>query len=279
VLRKIALGCLALGLVIVVTSRPAAAFDNASLHGWYAFRFGGVMGGNAVVGSGVLRFFLDAAGQPKVAGRASWHGFTFLSSCQGTVRDGLYGVQMDGTAFMSANFFPDCGTSGEVMNFHLVIVNDGNGFEMMSIANGGRLWGTATRRGAGPHAAADLAGSFGFQAVSIEPSFEQILQGVLVLDGAGLLIGGRVQVLHGGVTRRECVGNVMLQGNSTYSVNPNGTGTLALAIQYDDPNVCAGSDLWFLSIAIFRGGRGFEIASIAQGRLFGRATRQEPVEP
>jgi hypothetical protein len=275
-LRKLTLGCLALGLIIAAT-RPAAAFDKTSLHGWYAFSFGGVMGGNAVVGSGVLRFFLDAAGNAKVTGRASLHGFTFLSTCQGSIQDGIYTVEADGTAFMSANFFPDCGTSGEVMNFHLVIVNDGNGFEMMSIANGGRLWGTATRRGAGPYTAADLAGSFGFQAVSLEPQFEQILQGVLVLDGNGLLTG-RFRVLHTGPVRRECTGSVVPLG-STYTVNPNGTGTMALGIQYDDPNVCAGGDLWFLSLAIFRGGRGFEMASTSQGRVFGRATRQDPVAP
>lgn len=275
-LRKLVLGCVAVGLMTAATIRPAAAFDNASLHGWYAFRFEGTTGGDAVVGSGVLRFFLDAAGAPKLSGRATLHGFRFLSSCQGAVQDGIYSVNADGSAFMSSNFFPDCGGSGEVMNFHLVIVNDGNGFEMMSIVNGGRLWGTATRRGAGPYTATDLAGSFGFQAVSLEPQFEQILQGVLVLDGAGLLTG-RVQVLHTGPNRLECFGNVVPLA-STYTVNQNGTGTMALGIQYD-PGTCAGSDLWFLSIAIFRGGRGFEIASSAQGRVSGRATRQEPVEP
>jgi hypothetical protein len=275
-LRKLVLGCLALGLMLVAPSRSAVAFDETSLHGWYAFSFSGMSGGNAVVGSGILRFFLDAAGDPTVAGRATLHGFRFVNSCQGSLQSGLYTVEPDGTAFMSANFFPDCGGSGEVMNFHLVILNDGNGFEMMSIVNGGRLWGTATRRGAGPYTVADLAGSFGFQAVSVEPQFEQILQGVLVLDGAGLLTG-RVRVLHTGPNRLECIGTVVPLA-STYSVNANGTGTLALGISYD-PTTCAGSDLWFLSIAIFRGGRGFEMASSSQGRVAGRATRQAPVEP
>jgi hypothetical protein len=275
-LRALTLGVLAIGLVTTAAIQPAVAFDNSTLHGWYAFRFAGMTGGQAVVGSGILRFFLDGAGAPKVAGRATLHGFSFVSSCQGAVQDGIYSVNADGTAFMASNFFPDCGGSGEVMNFHLVVVNDGNGFEMMSIANGGRLWGTATRRGAGPHTAADLAGSFGFQAVSLEPQFEQILQGVLVLDGAGLLTG-RVRVLHTGPSRLECTGNVVPLA-STYTVNPNGTGTMALGIQYD-PATCAGSDLWFLSLAIFRGGRGFEIASSSQGRVSGTATRQTPVAP
>jgi len=59
-------------------------------------------------------------------------------------------------------------------------------------------------------------------------------------------------------------------------VNADGTGSLALGIRYD---TCAGSDLWFPSIAIVRSGRAFEIASSAQGLVSGRATRQEPLEP
>ena len=273
-LQKLVLGCLAVGLMAAGTIRPAAAFDNTSIHGWYAFSFAGETGGNAVVGSGVMRFFLDAAGAPKMSGRATLHGYVPGPGCPGSLQAGLYQVNADGTGFMSSNFIPDCVAPGQVMNFHFVIVNDGNGFEMMSIANGGRLWGTGTRRGGGPHTAADLAGSFGFQAVSLEPNFEQILQGVLLLDGNGLLTGS-VRVLHTGPVRLECVGTVIA---STYTVNANGTGTMALGIQYD-PATCAGTDLWFLSIAIFRGGRGFEIASSSQGRVFGRATRQEPIAP
>jgi hypothetical protein len=273
-LRKLALALLAIGFVATMMAPPVAAFDKTSLHDWYAFRFSGMTGGNAVVGSGVMQFFLDAGGSPKMVGRATLHGYNPGGGCPGSIQAGLYTVNADGSGFVASNFIPDCGQPGQVLNFD--IVNDGNGFEMMSTVNGGRLWGTATQRGAGPHTAAELAGSFGFQAVSLEPQFEQILQGVLALDGAGLLTG-RVRVLHTGPVRLECIGNVVPL-SSTYSVNADGTGALALGIRYD-PNTCAGSDLWFLSLAVLRNGRGFEIASSAQGRVSGTAPRQGPLEP
>jgi hypothetical protein len=275
-LKKLALGLFAVGFLSTLTARPTAAFDKTSLSDWYAFRFSGVTGGSAVVGSGVMRFFLDAAGDPKMTGRATLHGYNPGGGCPGSIQAGLYTINADGTGFVSSNFIPDCGQPGQVLNFDIVIARDGSGFEMMSTVNGGRLWGTATRRGAGPYTAGDLAGSFGFQAVSLEPQFEQVLQGVLVLDGARLLTG-RVRVLHMGPGRLDCVGNVVPL-SSTYSVNADGTGALALGIQYD-PSTCAGSDLWFLSIALFRDGHGFEIASSAQGRVSGTATRQLPSGP
>ena len=97
---------------------------------------------------------------------------------------------------------------------------------------------------------------------------------MLALDGAGLLTG-RVTVHRANVG--TCPGNVVPL-SSTYTLNANGTGTLALGIAYD-PGTCAGSDLWFLSIAVFRSGRGFEMASSAQGLVSGTATRQEGIGP
>jgi hypothetical protein len=272
-LRMLGVGLLVIGLLTVPAISPAVAYDNTTLHGWYAFRLSGVENvgtGRTVVGSGVLRFTINAAGQARVTGRATLKGF-IAGDCSGNV-SGPYVVNPDGTGSIFTGFFPDCPQSPTTLNFNIAVVNGGNGFEMVANAND-FLWGTATRRGPGPYGPADLAGSFGFRVVSLEPSFEEVLSGVMTLDGTGLLTRGRVTVLRSGF--QLCPGSV-IPLSSTYTLNADGTGTLALGIQYD---TCAGTDLWFLSIAVFRSGRGFEMASSAQGLVSGTATRQEPLEP
>jgi hypothetical protein len=268
--HALAWACFVIGLLNLTAAPPVSAYDNTTLHDWYAFRFSGVEGGKTVVGSGIMRFYIDAQNTARLEGRATLHGYS-VGSCTGTIEFGLYKVNADGTGFFASNFKPDCaGQSGTVLNFDIVVVNSGNGFEMLSTVNGGRRWGTATRQSPGPFAAADMAGTFGFRVVSHESQFEQVLLGVLVLDGAGGLTGN-VTIHRANVG--TCTGSVIPLA-STYGVNANGTGTLALGVRYDSP--CSGTDLWFLSVAVVRPGRAFEMASSAQGLVSGTATRQEP---
>ena len=106
-LRKLAFGLFAIGVLTPVMAQPTAAFDTTSLSDWYAFRFSGMTGGNAVVGGGVMRFLLDVAGDPKMTGRATLHGYNPGGGCPGSIQAGLYTINADGTGFVSSDFIPD----------------------------------------------------------------------------------------------------------------------------------------------------------------------------
>lgn len=252
---------LALVLVVAGHAGPAQAFTTADFKGWYAFGFEGLENGDRVVSTGVMR--LDGVGA--VTGRASMRR-DGGGECTFTIRSSTYSINADGTGFFALGFFGDAGCFSLAIHFASA-ARSVQAFEFSSAQ--GTFSGRATRRGAGPFSTAGLAGTYAFRLSGPEGFTQTVATGVMTLDGAGAVTGRATFKKEGG---GPCIGDIR---SSTYGVNADGTGFMALGFFAD---VCFGEAVP-LSIAIFRNGRGFELASTSNALYSGTARLQVPPPP
>ncbi|GEM_PF-4350778 len=255
--------CLALILVLTGHVGSALAFTAADFKGWYAFGFEGLEDGKRIVSTGVMR--LDGIGA--VTGRASLlrdEG----GGCNGTIRNSTYSVNPDGTGLFQLGFFADapCNTSMVIaLNTAARSVQE---FEFSS--GQGTFSGRATRRGAGPHNTAELVGTYAFRLAGVDGFTPTVASGVMTLDGSGTVTGRAT-------FKKESGGAISGDiRNSTYGVNADGTGFMALGFF---PDIGFGLEALPLSIAVFASGRGFEFASNANALYAGTAWLQVPPAP
>jgi hypothetical protein len=254
---------LALAVVAaLVLTGPVArvdAFTAADFKGWYAFGLEGLDNGERIAATGVMR--LDGVGA--VTGRGS------IGACEGTIRDSTYRINADGTGFFALGLFPDppC-TASRALHFASAARTVGH-VEFSSTQ--GTYSGRATRRGSGPFTIAGLAGTYMFQLSGPEGFNQTVATDVITLDGAGAVTGRATFKKEG---RGPCEGEIRA---STYGVSANGTGFMALGFF---PDVCTlSAEAVLVSIAVFRNGRGFELASTFNARYAGTARLQVPPAP
>jgi hypothetical protein len=250
---------LALVVVFAGYAGPALAFTTADFKGWYAFGFEGLESGLRIVSTGVMR--LDGVGA--VTGRASLRKDEG-GPIQGRIANSTYSVNADGTGLFLLGFFPDEPNIPSMVIHLNTAASSVNEFEFSSAF--GTFSGRATRRGPGPFTRADLTGTYAFRLSGLDGFTPTVASGVMTFDGIGMVTGRATFKKEGG---GSCVGDIR---SSTYGVNPDGTGFLALGFFAD---VCF-SEAVPLSIAVFRSGRGFELASSSGGLYSGTATLQVP---
>lgn len=237
---------------------PALAFTTSDFKGWYAFGFEGLENGERIVSTGVMR--LDGVGA--VTGRASVRR-DGGGDIQGAIRNSTYSVNADGTGLFELGFFPD-GPSNSMVIFLLTAARSVNEFEFSS--GQGTFSGRATRRGPGPFTTADLTGTYAFRLSGVDGFTPTVASGVMTFDGIGTVTGRATFKKEGG---GPCSGDIR---SSTYGVNADGTGFLSLGFF---PDVCF-AEAVPLSIAVFRSGRGFELASSSNSLYSGTAVLQVP---
>jgi hypothetical protein len=252
---------LALVVVFAGYAGPALAFTTADFKGWYAFGFEGLENGERIVSTGVMR--LDGVGG--VTGRASVRG-DGGGDIQGSIANSTYSVNDDGTGLFQLGFFPDGPGNARVLSLHTAATS----VQEFEFASGqGTFSGRATKRVAARITAADLMGTYAFRLSGVDGFAPTVASGVMTFDGIGAVTGRATFKKEGG---GPCTGEIR---SSTYGVNPDGTGFLSLGFF---PDVCF-SEAVPLSIAVFRSGRGFEMASSSNSLYAGTATLQVPAAP
>jgi hypothetical protein len=256
----------ALALVFAGSSVPAQAFTTADFKGWYAFGFEGLENGDRVVSTGVMR--LDGVGA--VTGRWSMRR-DGGGQCEGSIANSVYRINADGTGFFALGFFPDPPCLIPLAVHFASAARSVGSFEFASTQ--GVFSGRATRRGAGPFTTAGLAGTYAFRLSGPEGFTQTVAAGVMTLDGAGA-VTGRATFKKDGTGTAQCAGDIR---DSTYGVNTDGTGFMALGF-FPDPG-CGFAEAVLLSIAVFRKGAGFELASTFNALYSGTARRQVPPAP
>jgi len=260
----LALAIVAAALVLVGSAAPAQAFTAADFKGWYAFGFDGLENGDRVVATGVMR--LD--GVSAVTGRGS---ITRAGGgpCTGTIRNSVYRINADGTGFFALGFFPDPPCIASLALHFASAARSEDAFDFSSTQ--GTFSGRATRRGPGPFTTAGLAGTYAFHLAGPEGFSQTVATGVITLDGAGAVTGRATFKKEG---RGACEGEIRA---STYGVDADGTGFMALGFF---PDVCTlSAEAVPLTIAVFRNGRGFELASTFNALYSGTARRQVAAAP
>jgi hypothetical protein len=249
---------LALIVLFAGYAAPALAYTTADFKGWYAFGFEGVEGGVRIVSTGMMR--LDGAGA--VTGRASMLR-AGGGETQGTIRSSTYSFDADGTGHFQLGFFPDGPGNSMVLSLDAAAIS----VQEFEFASGqGTFSGKATKRVASLLTAADLTGTYAFRLSGVDGFAATVASGVLTFDGIGAVTGRATFKKDGG---GPCTGEIR---SSTYGVNADGTGFLSLGFF---PDVCF-SEAVPLSIAVFRSGRGFEMASTSNSLYSGTATLQVP---
>jgi hypothetical protein len=252
---------LALVLVFAGHAGPALAFTTADFKGWYAFGFEGLDEGVRIVSTGVMR--LDGMGA--VTGRASMRR-DGGGDIKGTIANSTYSFDDDGTGLFVLGFTPD----GPGNSMVLILSTAAISVQEFEFSSGyGTFSGRATRRGPGPFSTADLTGTYAFRLSGLDGFTPTVGSGVLTFDGIGTVTGRATLKKEGG---GPCTGEIR---SSTYGVNPDGTGFLFIGFF---PDVCF-TEAVPLSIAIFRSGRGFELASSSNSLYAGTATLQVPPAP
>ena len=256
----------AVALVLVVAGHagPAQAFTAADFKGWYAFGFEGLENGNRVVSTGIMR--LDGVGAVTGHATLTREGF---GSCAMTIRASVYRINADGTGFFALGFFAEPPCTMSIAVHFASAARSVQSFEFSSTQ--GTYSGRATRRGAGPFSTSGLAGTYAFQLSGLEGFSQTVATGVITLDGVGAVTGRATFKKEG---RGPCEGEIR---SSTYGVEADGTGFMALGFF---PDVCvASAEAILVRIAIFRNGRGFELASNFNALYSGTARLQVPPAP
>jgi hypothetical protein len=257
----IRLARLALVVFFAGHAAPALALTTADFKGWYAFGFEGFDGGVRIVSTGVMR--LDGVGA--VTGRASMLR-AGGGEIQGTIANSTYSFNDDGTGLFLLAFFPD----GPANSMVLLLNTAASSVQEFEFSSGqGTFSGRATKRVSARVGAADLVGTYAFRLSGVDGFSATVATGVLTFDGIGTVTGKATFKKEGG---GPCNGEIR---SSTYGVNPDGTGFLSLGFF---PETCF-SEAVPLSIAVFRSGRGFALASSSNSLYSGTATLQVPPAP
>ena len=175
-------------------------------------------------------------------------------------------MNADGTGLFELAFFSDVPGNSMVL-FLNTAAKSVQEFEFSS--GQGTFSGRATRRGPAPFTNADLTGTYAFRLSGVDGFTPTVASGVMTFDGVGTVTGRATFKKEGG---GPCSGDIR---SSTYGVNADGTGFLSLGFF---PDVCF-AEAVPLSIAVFRSGHGFELASSSNSLYSGTARLQVPPAP